>query len=67
VRIGTRYQSHNEWSGKPAHLDFHFYRTAEMRERMAAAGLTVEEAVERDPYPPAVEHQTRRAYIFARR
>jgi SAM-dependent methyltransferase len=57
----------NEWFGKPAHLDFHFYRTAEMRERMAAAGLTVEEAVERDPYPPEVEHQTRRAYIFARR
>ena len=33
---------------------------------LEAAGLAVEEVVERDPYPE-VEFQSRRAYIFARK
>jgi hypothetical protein len=34
---------------------------------LEAAGFTTEEVVEREPYAPEVEHQSRRAYIFARK
>ena len=33
---------------------------------LKSAGFEIEEIVERDPYPE-VEHQSRRAYIFARK
>ena len=33
---------------------------------LTTAGFEVEETIERDPYPD-VEHQSRRAYIFARK
>jgi SAM-dependent methyltransferase len=57
----------DEWWGLPVNVDFHFYGREEMKGLLQAAGFTVEEAIERDPYPPEVEHQSRRAYIFARR
>jgi len=34
---------------------------------MQAAGLQVEEVLERDPYAPEVEYQSRRGYILASR
>jgi len=37
-----------------------------MKEFLSAAGFTLEEAIERDPYPGA-EYESRRAYIFARK
>ncbi len=51
---------------KPVALDFWFYRSAEMTDYLAQAGYEVEEALEREPYAPEVEHQSRRAYILAR-
>ncbi|MBX3062915.1 MAG: class I SAM-dependent methyltransferase [Anaerolineae bacterium] len=51
----------------PVNLDFHFYETAEIKTSLQTAGFTLEEVIERDPYSPDVEVQTRRAYIFARR
>lgn len=53
--------------GQAVNLDFHFYPTAEMKAHLATAGFALEEAIERDPYPPEVEYQSRRAYIFARK
>jgi hypothetical protein len=38
-----------------------------IRAYMEAAGFAIEEIIERDPYSPEVEHQSRRAYIFARK
>src|SRR6202012_1614986 len=32
---------------------------------LEAAGLTVEEVIESEPYAPEVAHQSRRVYIFA--
>jgi hypothetical protein len=32
---------------------------------MQAAGFHIDEVVEREPYAPDVEYQSRRAYIFA--
>lgn len=54
------------WS-RPVALDFWFYDTAEMVGYLEEAGFVVEEAVERDPYAPEVEHQSRRAYVLARK
>lgn len=54
------------WS-RPVALDFWLYDTAEMIAYLHEAGFIVEEAVERDPYAPEVEHQSRRAYILARK
>jgi hypothetical protein len=46
-------------------VDFSFFRPAEMRGFLESAGFEVEEIIEREPYPE-VEHQSRRAYIFAK-
>ncbi len=54
----------DEWWGYKVCVDFHFYRPGEMTDDLRAAGFDVEEVVEREPY---VEHQSRRAYVFARR
>jgi hypothetical protein len=34
---------------------------------LRAAGFEVEEILEREPYAPDIEYQSRRAYIFARK
>src|SRR5262249_44697734 len=54
----------DEWWGRAVSVDFAYFRPEEMRRSLAAAGFEVEEMIERDPYPD-VEHQSRRAYIFA--
>jgi SAM-dependent methyltransferase len=57
----------DEWWGHPVCIDFHFFRPAEMVSSLDEAGLAIEEVLERDPYAPEVEHQSRRCYVFARR
>jgi ubiquinone/menaquinone biosynthesis C-methylase UbiE len=56
-----------ELLGRPISMDFFFFRPAEIRRYLEAAGLAVEEVIEREPYAPEVEYQSRRAYIFARK
>jgi SAM-dependent methyltransferase len=56
----------DQWWGRPVNVDFHFLPTAEITTHLTTAGFEMEEIIERDPYPN-VEHQSRRAYIFARR
>ncbi|HUD65645.1 MAG TPA: class I SAM-dependent methyltransferase [Candidatus Sulfotelmatobacter sp.] len=48
-------------------LDFYFYRPEQVIPDLRSAGFAIEEVIERDPYPPEVEYQSRRAYVFARR
>ena len=55
----------DEWWGQSVSVDFFFFRPDEVAEYLRTAGFEIEEIVERDPYPD-VEHQSRRAYIFAR-
>jgi hypothetical protein len=38
-----------------------------IQRELEAAGLIIEDVVEREPYAPEVEYQSRRAYIFARK
>jgi hypothetical protein len=47
-------------------VDFFLFRSEEMAAALRATGFEVDEIIERDPYPE-VEHQSRRAYIFALR
>lgn len=63
--IGTETRHFDELWGEQVDLDFGFFERDEMRHWLVEAGFTVEEAIERDPYP---EHEvpTRRCYIFAR-
>jgi SAM-dependent methyltransferase len=48
-------------------MDFFFFRAEQIQSEIEAAGLRIEQVIERDPYAPEVEHQSRRAYIFARK
>jgi SAM-dependent methyltransferase len=65
--IGQEIIHRNEWWGKEVSLDFIFFETEEMKDYLRLAGFELTEVIERDPYPPDVEHQSRRAYIFARK
>jgi SAM-dependent methyltransferase len=56
----------DEWWGQPVSVRFLFFRAEEVADFLRAAGFEVEETIEREPYPD-VEHQSRRAYIFARK
>jgi hypothetical protein len=49
---------------QPVQLDFIFFERDEMRGYLEAAGFTVDEVIEREPYPD-VEVATQRVYIFA--
>ncbi len=48
-------------------LDFWFYTPGQMSGWLNEAGYVVEEIIEREPYAPEVEHQSRRAYVLARK
>ena len=56
----------DEWWGHKVCIDFFFFRSAEIAGYLTSAGFEIEEIIERDHYSD-VEHQSRRAYIFARR
>ncbi|HEV2707201.1 MAG TPA: methyltransferase domain-containing protein [Pyrinomonadaceae bacterium] len=65
--IGQEIKHLDEWWGKRVSLDFLFFATEEMKSYLLSAGFALEEVIERDPYPEAIEYQSRRAYIFARK
>jgi SAM-dependent methyltransferase len=53
--------------GRRIAMDFFLFMPAAIQQQLEKAGLAIEEIIERDPYPPDVEYQSRRAYIFARK
>lgn len=52
---------------RPISMDFFLFQPSAIRQDIEAAGFAMEEIVEREPYSPDVEHQSRRAYLFARK
>ena len=56
----------DEWWGQNVSVDFFFFRPDEVIGSLRAGGFEIEEVFEREPYPD-VEHQSQRAYVFARR
>ena len=65
--IGDEIIRQAELWGQPITMDFFLFQPLMIRKLLEAAGFAVEEIIERDPYPPDVEYQSRRAYIFARK
>jgi ubiquinone/menaquinone biosynthesis C-methylase UbiE len=65
--IGDQTLHRDEWWDRTVAMDFHFLQPLSVQRDLEAAGLAVEEVIEREPYAPGVEHQCRRAYIFARK
>jgi len=64
---GRRELRETEMWGQLVTLDFWFYEAAEMADYLEQAGYALEEVIERPPYAPEVEYQSRRAYVLARR
>ena len=64
--MGEEIIREEELWGQKISMNFLFFQPSEIRISLEAAGLTVEEVVEREPYPD-VEYPSRRAYIFARK
>lgn len=63
--IGDETVRPDELFGQPNSMDFFFFPTEKVRKYLEAAGFAIEDVVERGPYAPEVEHQSRRAYILA--
>jgi SAM-dependent methyltransferase len=57
----------DELWGQRVTMNFYFFETKAIERLLLAAGFTIDDIIERDPYAPEVEHQSRRAYIFARK
>jgi SAM-dependent methyltransferase len=65
--IGDEAAHFDELWGRPICMDFFYFQPADIRDYLEAAGFAVEQVTERQPYAPEVEHQSRRAYIWARK
>ena len=48
-------------------MEWFLFPTLEIRRCLEVAGFAIENIIEREPYAPEVEYQSRRAYIFARK
>jgi len=65
--IGEEVSHVEDLWGCAVSLDFYFFGTADVAGYLGAAGFQIEEIIEREPYAPEFEYQSRRAYIFARK
>lgn len=65
--IGDEVLHEEEVWGRTISMDFFLFPSSEIRQHLEAARFVVEEVIERGPYAPEVEYQSRRACIFARK
>jgi len=56
----------DNWWDKEVAINFFFFETDEMKGYLESAGFEIEDLITRYPYKD-VEHQSRRAYVFARK
>jgi ubiquinone/menaquinone biosynthesis C-methylase UbiE len=63
---GNEMLHEDELWGQKISMDFFLLPRTEIKIELEIAGFTIEDIVERDPYPD-VEYPSRRAYIFARK
>jgi SAM-dependent methyltransferase len=52
--------------GRRVDMDFFFFDLPLIRAGLETAGFVLGDVLEREPYAPEVEYQSRRAYVFAR-
>jgi ubiquinone/menaquinone biosynthesis C-methylase UbiE len=65
--IGDEILRPEELWGMPISIEFFHLQPAVIQRLLSEAGFEIEEMIEREPYEPEVEYQSRRAYIFARK
>ena len=65
--LGSEDTHHDDFLGQKVDLDIALFTTTEMAEYLQEAKLTVEKAVEREPYAPEVEYQSRRGYVLSKK
>lgn len=65
--VGDEIEHVEDMWGNKVLLDFYFFHPQQVAEELKSAGFDIEEILERGPYPPEVEYQSRRAYVFARK
>ncbi len=65
--VGDDVLHEEELWGRTIDMDFLLFQPSEIRSFLRAVGFTIQEIIEREPYAPNVEYQSRRAYIFARK
>jgi ubiquinone/menaquinone biosynthesis C-methylase UbiE len=65
--IGKEIVHQDDLWGCKVCLDFYFFRTEQVTDCLRSAGFVIEEIIEREPYAPDIEYQSRRAYIFAQK
>jgi ubiquinone/menaquinone biosynthesis C-methylase UbiE len=63
---GNEILHEDELWGQKISMDFLLFQPPDIKLDLEAVGFTIEEVVEREPYPE-VEYPSRRAYIFARK
>jgi hypothetical protein len=64
---GDEVLEEKELWGRQIAMHFFLFQPSAIRRYIESAGLAIEEIIEREPYAPEVEYQSRRAYIFARK
>jgi SAM-dependent methyltransferase len=65
--VGGEVLRPEELFGARIAIEFYHFDRARMESLLEQAGFRIEQVVERDPYAPDIEYQSRRAYIFARK
>jgi len=65
--IGDEQRHLDEWWGQAVSLDTWFLQLPEIEALLRDAGFFVEMSLVRQSYAPDIEHQSQRAYIFARK
>jgi SAM-dependent methyltransferase len=65
--IGDETLQERELWGHAISMDFFLLQPSAIRTQLESAGFSIEEIIERGPYAPEVEYQSRRAYVFARK
>ena len=63
--LGSEDGHHAEMLGHAVNVDIALFTIEEMSGYLRDAGFRIDEALERDPYAPEVEYQSRRGYILA--
>ncbi len=53
--------------GRRVSMDFFLFPPRVIQQYLESAGFAIEGFFQREPYPPEVEYQSQRAYIFARK
>jgi ubiquinone/menaquinone biosynthesis C-methylase UbiE len=67
LHVGGEVLRPEELFGAKVSIEFYHFERVRIEKLLQEAGFRIEDVVERGPYAPDIEYQSRRAYIFARK